>query len=200
MEARLNTDHVDATDRRALIVVDVQNDFVTGSLATATGAEVASRITDFLRREGTEFDHVVGTRDWHIDPEGHFAPAGEEPDYHTTWPVHCLAETHGAATHENLDESLVGEWFLKGQYTAAYSGFEGVTPAGASLRSWLEQRGVSAVSIVGIATDFCVKATALDAVTAGYETEVIADLCAPVTEEGGAAALAELRAAGVDVR
>lgn len=185
----------------ATIVVDVQNDFVDGSLGTSRGAEVAEAITEYLR--GLPEGHiVVGTQDWHIDPAGHFAPPGEEPDYQNTWPVHCVAESHGAQIHENLDASLVQEWFHKGEYEPAYSGFEAYRAGAAgaeALGDWLRARGVEQVTVVGIATDFCVRSTALDAVKAGFATTVIAALCSPVTDGGGMAALRELADAGVTI-
>lgn len=217
---------------RALIVVDVQKDFVDGSLATARGADVAEAISDYLATDpkpgGADYAHVVGTVDWHIDPAGHFAPAGEQPDYSSTWPVHCVAGTEGAQPFSALNTEPIEAWFRKGEYSAAYSGFEGhLVPAvsalgavvdgvaGESLRNaavgrgiavrnrtiglelWLKDRGVTHVDVVGIATDFCVKATALDAQDAGFHTTVIERLCAPVSDNGAQEAFAELRAAGV---
>lgn len=106
--------------QRALIVVDVQKDFCPGgSLATDKGAEVAAAITAHLRSQGdrdggSSYDVVVGTKDWHIDPAGHFAPEGTEPDFQETWPVHCVVGSPGAEVHEGLDTSLIDAWFLKG--------------------------------------------------------------------------------------
>ena len=147
----------------ALVIVDVQNDFCEGgSLAVAGGAEVAAAITRHLR--DNRYDHVVATRDYHIDPGSHFS---DEPDYVTSWPAHCVADTPGAAFHPALDTSAVEEVFSKGAHSAAYSGFEGAAPDGTGLAEWLRARGVDAIDVVGIATDHCVRATALDGARSG---------------------------------
>ncbi|RMH71580.1 MAG: nicotinamidase [Actinomyces sp.] len=188
---------------RALIVVDVQNDFCEGgSLAVEGGAAVARRITETVGhdRAGGTYDVVVATRDWHIDPGEHFAPAGTEPDYRTTWPVHCVAGSPGAAFHPELDIHI-DEEFRKGRHSASYTGFDGVAASDDTtpLADWLRARGVDAVDIVGIATDHCVRATALDAVREGFATRVLLDRCAGVAPDTTAAAIEEMRAAGVDV-
>ncbi|WP_414121324.1 isochorismatase family protein [Corynebacterium nuruki] len=191
---------------RALIVVDVQNDFCPGgALATDRGAEVAADITTYLRaaRKAGTYGAVVGTKDWHIDPAGHFAPDGTAPDFEETWPVHCLADGDGAQSHPALDTSLIDAWFLKGEHTAAYSGFEGhlagESGPGTGLADWLQGRGVDAVDVCGIATDFCVRATALDAVAEDFDVRVLTDLCAPVTPGGGAVAFNQMAYVGIDL-
>lgn len=191
---------------RALIVVDIQNDFCPGgSLATARGAEVAAAVTAYLRsaRASGTYATVVGTKDWHIDPVGHFAPEGEQPDFEETWPVHCVAGTPGAQTHPDLDLSLVDGWFLKGEHTAAYSGFEGHREgedgSGEGLAEWLRGCGVTEVDVCGIATDFCVRATALDAIAEGFSVRVLTDLCAPVALSGAAVAYDQMSYAGVEL-
>jgi nicotinamidase/pyrazinamidase len=182
---------------RALIVVDVQNDFCEGgSLAVAGGAAVAAAISARLRTDGDRWDHVVATRDHHVDPGAHFS---EHPDFVDTWPPHCRTGTPGASFHPELDVAPIEAVFDKGRFTAAYSGFEGRTPAGAALRDWLAERGVTEVDVVGIATDHCVRATALDAAGAGFATTVLLDLCAGVAPDSTDRALTELRAAGVTV-
>jgi len=184
---------------RALIVVDVQNDFCEGgSLAVAGGGAVAAAISDHARRG--DYGAIAGTLDWHVDPGEHFAA---DPDYVTTWPAHCVADTAGAASHPALDTSVIEEWFRKGQHAAAYSGFEGAAeePGGrhTPLADWLHRRGVTEVDVVGIATDHCVRATALDAMTAGFHTRVLLDLTAGVAKETTDAALEELQDAGVEL-
>jgi nicotinamidase/pyrazinamidase len=182
---------------RALIVVDVQNDFCEGgSLAVTGGAAVAAAISARLRADGDRWDHVVATRDHHVDPGAHFS---EHPDFVHTWPPHCRTGTPGASFHPELDVAPIEAVFDKGRFTAAYSGFEGRTPAGAALRDWLAERGVTEVDVVGIATDHCVRATALDAAGAGFATTVLLDLCAGVAPDSTDRALTELRAAGVTV-
>jgi nicotinamidase/pyrazinamidase len=178
---------------RALIIVDVQLDFCEGgSLAVAGGASVAERINAVTGR----YDQVVATRDYHVDPGDHFSAT---PDYVRSWPVHCVAGTAGAAFHPALDVAPIGAVFAKGGYAAAYSGFEGAEPGGAGLADWLRARQVTEVDVVGIATDYCVRATALDAVRAGFATAVLTDLTAGVAPSSTAAALDEMRAAGVTV-
>ncbi|MBW4720652.1 isochorismatase family protein [Saccharothrix obliqua] len=178
---------------RALVVVDVQNDFCEGgSLAVTGGAAVAAAISAHVARGG--YDHVVATRDYHVDPGGHFSAT---PDYVDSWPVHCVAGTAGASFHPELDVTAVEAVFSKGAYAAAYSGFEGASPAGEGLAEWLRARGVTEVDVVGIATDHCVRATAEDAAEAGFATRVLLDLTAGVAPATVESALARLRTAGV---
>jgi nicotinamidase/pyrazinamidase len=179
---------------RALVVVDVQNDFCEGgSLAVEGGAAVASAISARLRSGA--WDHVVATRDHHIDPGGHFAA---QPDFLETWPAHCVVGTGGVELHPNLDRGPIEAVFDKGEYAAAYSGFEGSSD-GVTLADWLRGHGVDAVDVVGIATDHCVRATALDAAGNGFATRVLLDLTAGVSEASTEAALEQLRTAGVEL-
>lgn len=179
----------------ALIVVDVQNDFCEGgSLAVVGGARVAADIAALLA--GTHrYDHVVATRDHHIDPGAHFAV---RPDFVDTWPAHCVAGSDGAQLHEPLRAEQFEAVFDKGDYAAAYSGFEG-TCDGEGLDEWLADHEVTAVDVVGIATDYCVKATALDAALAGLTTRVLLPLTAAVAPDRLPETFAELKAAGVKV-
>jgi nicotinamidase/pyrazinamidase len=178
----------------ALLVVDVQNDFCEGgSLPIAGGSEVARAISERLAAGG--YDHAVATRDHHVEPGPHFAAT---PDYVDTWPPHCVVGTPGVAFHPNLDTSRIEAVFDKGEYAPAYSGFEGVYD-GEPLADWLRARGVDSVEIVGIATDHCVRATALDAVAAGFAATVRLDLTAGVAEATVAKALEAMRAAGVQL-
>src|SRR3954471_3398052 len=181
---------------RALLVVDVQNDFCEGgSLAVAGGADVAAAISAHVRAHAADYAHVVATRDHHVDPGGHFA---EHPDFLETWPAHCVVGTDGVELHPNLDRSPIEAVFDKGEYAAAYSGFEGSSD-GVGLADWLRSRDVDAVDVVGIATDHCVRATALDAVAAGFSTRVLLHLTAGVAQGTTDAALDQLRTAGVDL-
>ena len=193
---------------RALVIVDVQNDFCEGgSLAVAGGSLVATAIAEDLLARRASYSAVVATQDWHMDPGDHFS---ETPDYVVSWPVHCVADTDGAALHPNLAPAvhLIDAAFRKGRYAAAYSGFEGrLAVAGAGvgdesgplLGDWLRERGITAVDVVGIATDYCVRATALDARDQGLATTVIAPLTAAVHPENTPAVLQELRDAEVTV-
>ncbi len=179
----------------ALIVVDVQNDFCEGgSLAVSGGAAVAEDVSAHLRADG--YGHVVATRDYHIDPGAHFS---DNPDYVRSWPRHCVADTPGASFHPRLDVAPIEAVFSKGQYSDGYSGFDGATDEGERIADWLTRRGVDSVDVVGIATDHCVRATALDAARTGLRTRVLADLTAGVSRSTVDAALAELDRAGVTV-
>lgn len=180
---------------RALIIVDVQNDFCEGgSLAVEGGAAVAAAVGPHARAGG--YDHVVATRDHHLEPGDHFS---DTPDYVDSWPPHCLAGTPGASFHPALDVAPIEAVFDKGAHAAAYSGFEGYHLGSTSLRDWLAERGITEVDVVGIATDHCVRATALDAAAAGLRTRVLLDLCAGVAPETTEAAVARMREAGVEV-
>jgi len=181
---------------RALIIVDVQNDFCEGgSLAVAGGAAVARAVSERLAGEH-EYAHVVATKDFHVDPGGHFS---DHPDYSDSWPRHCVAGTPGAEFHPDLDTALVEAVFFKGAHAAAYSGFEGFDDSGTPLADWLRDHGVDEVDVVGIATDYCVHATAADAARTGFGTRVLLDLTAGVAPESTAKAISDLREAGVDL-
>ena len=185
---------------RALIVVDVQNDFCEGgSLEVRGGRATASRITGYLDTQRRAYDLIVASRDWHVDPGRHFAPAGEEPDWSETWPVHCVAGTEGAdwEPHLRLPEDTVV--VSKGERASAFSGFEGVTDEHLPLAELLRQHQIDSVDVVGIATSWCVRLTALDAVKAGFSTRVLAGLTADVDPDQTPATMEELAAAGVEV-
>jgi nicotinamidase/pyrazinamidase len=211
---------------RALIIVDVQNDFCEGgALAVDGGADLAAEITEYVDAHHGQFDHIVATQDWHIDPGSHFSA---EPDFLDSWPRHCVAGTSGAELHPDLDTEYIEAVFRKGQYTAAYSGFEGLLapddavptgerkPADAGeagavdagafgdgedaigLDDWLQSHDVEDVVVVGIATDHCVKATALDGVQAGYSVTVLRALTVGVADDLDDA-VAEMELGGVDI-
>ena len=191
---------------RALIVVDVQNDFCEGgSLAVTGGARVASDIGELLhhwtRRDpkAPPYDVVVATKDHHVDPGSHWAPRGQQPDYVDTWPVHCKVGTDGEAFHPNLDPQPFDAVFLKGEHEAAFSGFQGRAADGTSLADWLKQHEIDSVDVCGIATDYCVRHTALDARSNGFQVRLLTRLCAGVAEESTARALRELEDAGVRI-
>src|SRR5690606_3136244 len=181
--------------KTALVIVDVQNDFCEGgSLAVGGGAEVAEAVSRHIADHA--YDHVVATRDYHVDPGSHFAA---EPDYVNTWPAHCVAGTRGADFHPAFDTAKVEEICGKGAYEAAYSGFQGATADGTGLADWLRERDVSALDVVGIATDHCVRATPLAGVRAGFTVRVLLDLTAGVAKETTEAALSQLADAGVEL-
>lgn len=203
---------------KALIIVDVQNDFCAGgALATDRGAKVASLISEYVEDNHHRYEAVVATQDWHIDPGAHFS---DTPDFVDSWPVHCVANTEGAEIHPNLDTDYIEAYFRKGRYEAAYSGFEGLQAPEESvmtgehepgatlddespktpLADWLDEREIQDVDIVGIATDYCVLATAKDAVDAGYETRVLIDLTAPVHENKLDEIIAEMEDEGITVK
>jgi nicotinamidase/pyrazinamidase len=177
---------------RALIIVDVQNDFCEGgSLPVGGGARVAGAISAALR-DG-DWDHVVATQDHHVDPGAHF---GDPPDFVDSWPAHCVVGTPGTEFHPELATDRIEAVFTKGEHAAAYSGFQGAAD-GVGLADWLAGHGVTEVDVVGIATDHCVRATALDAATAGFATTVLLDLTAGVARPSTEAAVEQLRSAGV---
>ncbi|MGO4803742.1 isochorismatase family protein [Arthrobacter sp. 2MCAF15] len=224
---------------RALIIVDVQNDFCEGGALPVTGgAELAGEISEYVDAHHGQFDHVVATQDWHIDPGAHFS---EEPDHVDSWPPHCVAGTRGAELHPDLDPEFIQAYFRKGQFAAAYSGFEGLlapeddVPTGdrkpgampvsgigtedapgssassafagtdfaageeaIGLDDWLQSHDVEDIVVVGIATDYCVKATALDAVQAGYSVTVLRGLTVGISDDLDDA-VAEMELGGVDV-
>lgn len=198
---------IEDTTRRAgkaLIVVDVQNDFIEGgSLAVTGGRAVASSISGHLAMHSGDYDLVVATRDWH-EPDstngGHFAEPGTEPDFAGTWPAHCVAHERGSDYAPELALRHVDEHIRKGMGQPAYSGFQGVTPDGRTLAQVLAGAGIGAVDVVGIATDYCVRATALDARAEGLDVTVLADLTAAVAAATRESAIAEMQEAGVDVR
>jgi nicotinamidase/pyrazinamidase len=187
---------------RALLIIDVQNDFTEGgALGVDGGAAVAAGITAHLRETGDDYALVIASRDWHDaegDNGGHFA-RDADPDFVTTWPVHCVAGTAGAEYHPALDAGAVDVHVRKGQGVPAYSIFEGTTEDGRTLAQLLDERGIDAVDVVGIATDYCVRASALDALGAGRSVRVLEGLVAGVAAESSRAALAELAAAGAEV-
>src|SRR5690625_4023580 len=205
----------------ALIIVDVQNDFCEGgALAVTGGAQAAADLSEFLEERHSEYTTIVATQDWHIDPGAHFS---ESPDFVKSWPVHCGAGTPGAELHENLDTDYLEARFLKGLYDDGYSGFEGrlgdpervgilegekgikvepedvIASDAPDLNSWLQQRDIESVTIVGIATDQCVRATALDAAENDYAVRVITDLTVGVSEDAVAETYQELREAEIEL-
>ena len=203
---------------KARIIVDVQNDFCAGgALATDRGAKVAALISEYVEDNHHRYEAVVATQDWHIDPGAHFS---DTPDFVDSWPVHCVANTEGAEIHPNLDTDYIEAYFRKGRYEAAYSGFEGLQAPEESvmtgehepgatlddegpktpLADWLDEREIQDVDIVGIATDYCVLATAKDAVDAGYETRVLIDLTAPVHEDKLDEVITKMEDEGITVK
>ncbi|TPG19390.1 isochorismatase family protein [Pedococcus bigeumensis] len=188
---------------RALVIVDVQNDFCEGgSLAVAGGAEVARRISEHVLTHLGEYAAIVATADWHDDPGAHFS---DSPDFVDSWPTHCRVGSDGALFHPAAEPAFehVEAIFRKGHHTAAYSGFEGHTvqaDAKVGLADWLRDRAIEEVHVVGIATDYCVRATALDSAEEGFETTVLLDLTAGVAPASTATALADLAAAEVATR
>ncbi|MDY6808555.1 isochorismatase family protein [Gordonia sp. HNM0687] len=176
----------------ALIVVDVQNDFCEGgALGVNGGAAVAHAVNQILG----DYRTVVATRDYHIDPGDHFS---EKPDYVDSWPPHCRVGTDGVAFHPDFADAVAHQVFDKGHYSAAYSGFEGAAD-GVTLAEWLRDRGITHVDVVGIATDHCVRATALDAVREGFDTRVLLNFTAAVSAQTAKKALKEMRDAGVEL-
>lgn len=187
---------------KALLVVDVQVDFCPGgSLAVDGGDRVAARINDYLASNAERYEAVIATMDWHpaADAVGDFEHFSTEPDYVDTWPPHCRQGTAGAELHPALslpDRTVI---VRKGQTAAAYSGFEGHDEGKRSLREILQQHGIDEVDVVGLATDYCIAATARDAKALGLEVNVLLPATAGVAADSTERALEEMRATGIDV-
>ncbi len=187
---------------RGLIVVDVQNDFCEGgSVPVAGGGRIATQIAGLVEQTaGTDYQYVVATRDHHIDPGSHFS---ETPDYKDSFPVHCVAGDEGSDFHPNFaptaDSGKVDAVFFKGAHSASKSGFEGADEHGTPLADWLHARGVEDLDVVGIATDHCVRATALDAANAGFRARVLLDYSVGVAPHTTASTLEDFRRAGIAV-
>ena len=188
---------------KALLIVDVQNDFCEGgSLACSGGASVAAAISKHLELHGNEYALVVASRDWHDagnDNGGHFAPPGTNPDFVHNWPVHCVSGTHGAEYHPNLNSEAIDVHLYKGMGNPSYSAFEGVTETGKGILELLHENEVTELDVVGIATDYCVKASAIDAVAAGLQVNVIQNLCVGVAPGSSEAALETMASQGCNI-
>lgn len=183
---------------KALFIVDVQNDFTEGgALGVEGGDAVARAISRYLVTHAEEYALVIASRDWHDadnDNGGHFADG--EPDFVHTWPVHCVAGTPGADYDDGLSTAAVTHHVKKGQGKPAYSLFEGVTDDGETVTQLLDAHGVVDVDVVGIATDYCVRASALDAIEHGRHVRIFTDLVAGVAPDTSDSSLAELAHAG----
>ena len=185
---------------RALFIIDVQNDFTEGgSLEVEGGAAVAAGITKLLADHPQRYSHVFASRDWHDAASDNGGHISEHPDYVDTWPPHCIAGTPGAEYHPDLDVAGIEVHVRKGQGKPAYSIFEGTTQEGATVGHILDELGVTDIDVVGLATDHCVRASALDAIESGRHVRVLADLVAGVAADSSAAALVELEAAGAEI-
>lgn len=184
-----------ARHNQAIIVVDPQPDFFEGGPLPIQGAtKTAEKIAEYLRHHGSDFGMTIVTQDWHIDPDGHWSA---NPNYETSWPVHCAADTQGAEIHTSLNNQRWDAVIRKGQHSGAYSGFEGVSENGSTLADVLSSAGVDAVTVVGFATDHCVRATALDGRALGLQVNVLLDLCAGVDATTTSDAITEMADAGV---
>ncbi|MDH3705408.1 MAG: isochorismatase family protein [Acidimicrobiia bacterium] len=187
---------------RALVIVDVQNDFCPGgALAVDGGDRVAADITGWLGAGVEAYELVVATQDWHpgADELAEFDHFADEPDYATTWPPHCRHDTHGAELHPALSLPADAVLVRKGQDAAAYSGFEGHTDDGSTLADVLRDADLDHIDVVGLATDHCVRATALDAARLGFTVRVLGSLTAGVAADTTDAAIDEMRQAGITV-
>src|SRR5579864_1488519 len=188
--------------RNALLAVDLQSDFVQGgSLPVPNGLQVAAQVARHIRHFRTEYQFVVASRDYHEDPADHFSAT---PDYVTTWPPHCVIGTPGAAfvppIANLVREKMIGAIVSKGRHAAAYSAFEGVDQRGHVLLDVLKEQRIDHIDVCGIATDYCVRASALDARKNEFQVRVLVNLCAAVTEATGLQALEELKAAGCQLQ
>jgi nicotinamidase/pyrazinamidase len=188
--------------RNALLIVDVQVDFVQdGALPVPKGVEVAAMIARHVRHFKGSYQFVVSSRDYHENPAGHFSAT---PDFVTTWPPHCVIGTPGAAfvpAIQNLvREKLIDTVVSKGRSAAAYSAFEGQDPRGHFLLDVLKEERIDHIDVCGIATDYCVRASALDARRNAFQVRTLVNLCAAVDEATGQQALDEMKAAGCQLQ
>ncbi|MFM1784738.1 MAG: hypothetical protein RLZZ579_1015 [Actinomycetota bacterium] len=187
----------------ALFVIDVQNDFCEGgALACNGGAMVAKKISEFLGSNKESYDFVIASRDWHTPNDsnsGHFPPEGIQPDFVKTWPLHCIADTAGADYHPNLDQSLIDIHIRKGQGENGYSIFEGTTDSGERVPELLSRLSIQEVDVVGIASDYCVRASAIDAKSAGLKVRVITGLTAGVSDTTVEKSIDEMVDLGISV-
>lgn len=188
--------------RNALLAVDLQSDFVQeGSLPVPNGLQVAAQVARHIRHFKTEYDFVVASRDYHEDPQDHFSAT---PDFINTWPPHCVIGTPGVAfvpPIQNLvREKLIQTVVSKGRHAAAYSAFEGVDARGHYLVDVLKEQRIDHIDICGIATDYCVRASALDARKNAFQVRILVNLCAAVTETTGLQAIEEMKAAGCQIQ
>ncbi|MEO0312951.1 MAG: hypothetical protein RL140_181 [Actinomycetota bacterium] len=188
---------------KALLIVDVQNDFCEGgSLACDGGAAVATAITNHLAVHGSDYSLVVASRDWHdgdSDNGGHFASHGTSPDFVNNWPVHCVGGSVGAGYHKNLNSEAIDVHVYKGMGEPSYSAFEGVTEDGKGILEVLREHGVTVLDVAGIATDYCVKASAIDAAKSGLDVNVLQDLCVGVASASSEAALETMANSGCKI-
>lgn len=210
-----NRDHQGAQGHRALIIVDVQPTFCEGGeLGVEGGNDVAAKIADYVAQHRHEYSYLATTQDWHIEPGQHFSAT---PDFVDTWPKHGVAGTPNAELHPLIAALHIEHHFKKGQYEAAYSGFQGIediagpqipsreefarmSQAGHTLSMELDAHGVSDVDVVGIAESHCVKETALDAQKFGLRVRVFTDLTVPVSQELGEQARKEMNNAGINLQ
>jgi nicotinamidase-related amidase len=187
---------------RALLIVDVQNDFVEGgSLGVVGGRGVAARISDHLAAHADEYALVIASRDWHDAASsngGHFHAPGTEPNFSTTWPAHCVSTESGSDYAPELATERITHHLRKGMGVPAYSAFEGSLDDGRSLTDLLREEGVTDLDIVGIATDYCVRSSVLDARRNGFGVRVLDGLHVGVAPDTSEAALAEMAGAGAE--
>ncbi|SMX68876.1 nicotinamidase/pyrazinamidase [Brevibacterium aurantiacum] len=185
---------------KALLIVDIQNDFTEGgALGVNGGDRVAEEVTRYVDTHADEYDAIIASRDWHdadSDNGGHFS---QDPDFVDTWPVHCVADTEGAAYDPLLSVDAITDHVRKGQGTPDYSAFQGTTEAGEHLGDLLTRLTIAEVDVVGIATDHCVRATVLDALKGGWSVHVLQDLIAGVGPDSSTVALSEMDAAGATI-
>jgi nicotinamidase/pyrazinamidase len=188
---------------KALLIIDVQNDFCEGgSLPVTGGAAVATAITNHLAKNGDEYSLVIASRDWHDadnDNGGHFAKAGTAPDFVNNWPAHCVSGTTGAEYHPNLNTGEIDVHVEKGQGHPSYSAFEGATRDGKTLEQVLKENKIDELDVAGLATDYCVLASSLDAVNGGFKVNLLTELIAGIASETSEAAIGKMAAAGCKI-
>jgi len=187
--------------RNALLAVDLQVDFIGGSLPVPNGLHVAAQVARHIRHFRSEYELIVASRDYHEDPPDHFS---NKPDYQATWPPHCVVGTPGAAFVPPI-ANLVREKFIqvvvsKGRHEAAYSAFEALDARGHPLLDVLSEARIDHLDICGIPMDFCVCATALEARERGFPVRLLVNLCAAASEPTGQQAIEAMVAAGCQLQ
>lgn len=183
---------------RALIIVDVQPTFCEGGeLPVVGGNRIAQAIAQYVQTHNDDYAYIATTQDWHIEPGAHWS---ENPDFVDSWPVHGVAGSANAQLKEEIASLNIEHHFKKGQYKAAYSGFEGIEEtSNSTLEQSLREHNITDVDVVGIALSHCVRDTALDSANLGFSTRVFEDLSVPVSQDLGAQAIERMRNHGVQI-
>lgn len=183
--------------KRALLIVDVQNDFCEyGPVPSIGGSQIASSITRFIDFNYSAYELILASKDWHQSPTEHFS---KRPDFISNWPSHCVGSTEGAELHSNLNRKMIDHELIKGEYTAGMSAFEAKTSLNEGLIELLERREIDLIDICGLNADSNLYSTAIDALELGFPTTLFIDMCSGYSEESTLHALEDLESRGVNL-